>query len=76
MRVFRGERHAFQLVPDPQPHQVVARKLQAGHLKAVNSAAEVKLDLIGYVTAKMPFNFPSWREISHFHTFSRVLGTY
>jgi hypothetical protein len=37
---------------------VVARKLQAGHLKAVNSAAEVKLDLIGYVTAKIPFNSP------------------
>jgi hypothetical protein len=41
-----------------QAHQVVARKLQAGHLEAINSTAVVKLDLIGFVTAKMPFNSP------------------
>ena len=37
-----------------------------------SAAAEVKLDLIGYVTAKMPFSFPSWREITRFHTNTRV----
>jgi hypothetical protein len=37
-----------------------------------SAASEVKLDLIGYVTAKMPFSFPSWRKITRIHTNSRV----
>jgi hypothetical protein len=52
------QRYAFQVMPDPQLHQVVACKLRAGHLEAVSSATEVKLDLIGYLTAKQPFNSP------------------
>ena len=50
--------HTFQLVANTQPHQVVTRKLRNHHLEAVSSTAEVKLDLIDYVTAKMPFTSP------------------
>jgi len=65
----------WPLIPFPfrfWPAFAKSGAMMGRNLTSPASAAEVKLELIGRITAKIPFNSPSWRKFSQFHTFPRV----